>query len=187
MSGLVAQRLFNLLPPRMPLHKKYELTKGLWDHFGPASKKMILAGPDATLDALVGLVRQHISEVVTAFKIPDAMERRFAWLAHGDVHVKQQLLNYLREAEKQMVVQGAGAQMGALLEKLRSDPQGHIGRMTHIFIIGKHELHVVFRHDRHGASLEAYRSLPPNTDRSNSVPWLVIGAIILGLIMLFGR
>jgi hypothetical protein len=45
MSGEVAERLYSLLPPRMPLAVKYRLTEGLWgmsvrrhgEHYGLAS------------------------------------------------------------------------------------------------------------------------------------------------------
>jgi hypothetical protein len=41
MSGMVAERLFNLLPPRMPLGVKYKLVEGLWHHVGPSSKHRV--------------------------------------------------------------------------------------------------------------------------------------------------
>ena len=34
MGGMIAERLFNLLPPRMPLAVKYKLVEGLWHHVG---------------------------------------------------------------------------------------------------------------------------------------------------------
>ena len=40
MSGMVKKRLFNLLPPRMPLLAKYSLVENLWNHYGPRSKKI---------------------------------------------------------------------------------------------------------------------------------------------------
>jgi hypothetical protein len=39
MSGMVASRLFKLLPPLMPLQSKYELITNLWNRLGPSSKK----------------------------------------------------------------------------------------------------------------------------------------------------
>jgi hypothetical protein len=47
MSGTVAERLFSLLPPRMPLTEKYKLVETLWTHVGPRSKKIVSLGLDA--------------------------------------------------------------------------------------------------------------------------------------------
>ena len=44
MSGLVAERLFRILPPTMPLEVKYQLTKSLWYHVGPSSTKTFYVG-----------------------------------------------------------------------------------------------------------------------------------------------
>ena len=70
MSGLVAERLFNMLPPRMPLAEKYKLTERLWEHFGPRSKKRLRVGPDSDHEAAVEAVRHHFDQVVTQYKIP---------------------------------------------------------------------------------------------------------------------
>jgi hypothetical protein len=39
MSGTVAERLFALLPPHMPLATKYRLIENLWNHVGPNQKR----------------------------------------------------------------------------------------------------------------------------------------------------
>ena len=44
MSGLVAERLFGILPTTMPLEAKYKLTKSLWYHVGPSSTKTFYVG-----------------------------------------------------------------------------------------------------------------------------------------------
>lgn len=184
MSGMVAERLFGLLPRFMPLQKKYALTEGMWRHLGPTSKKMLRVGLNASVDDVVARVREHITEVVTAYRIHEAMERRFAWLSQGDVSVKQQLLNHVREQEKQLVLHGARAQVTVLLERLRADAQGHIGRMTHTFVVGKHELYVVFERDRQGVVIEDYRHLPPVTGHGGSGMSWVVGAIVVLIILL---
>ena len=104
MSGLVASRLYSLLPPRMPLEAKYKLTEVLWRHVGPSSKKTLRVGSDASIDAIVEIASKHIDEVVTEYKIPDKLERRFEWLSSGDVEVKQRLLIHLRMMEKALPI-----------------------------------------------------------------------------------
>jgi hypothetical protein len=188
MSGMVAERLFGLLPRFMPLQKKYALTEGMWRHLGPSSKKMLRVGLDASVEDVVARVREHITEVVTAYRIPDAMEQRFAWLSQGDVTVKQQLLNHLREQEKQLVIGGARAQIALLLDQLRADAQGHMGLVKHTFIVGKHELHVVFERDRQGVVMEDFRHFPPpSQQKSDALPWVVGILVFLALLLLMAR
>lgn len=186
MSGMNAERLFALLPSRMPLQKKYQLTEGMWKHFGPSSKKTLRVGADASLDDIVARVREHITEVVSSFKIPSDMERRFSWISQGDVQIKQQILNHLREQEKLLVIVGVRQQASVLLEKLRGDRDRQIFRMNHVFQIGKHELHVVFGHDQKGVSLEDYHPIAPSGTKSDGIGW-IIGIVVIVILFLLLR
>jgi hypothetical protein len=47
MSGSVAKRLFDLLPPRMPIATKLELAGNVWRHFGTTSTHHFTVGPNA--------------------------------------------------------------------------------------------------------------------------------------------
>lgn len=190
MSGKVAERLFNLLPPRMPVAKKYELAEGLWHHVGPQSQRTMRIGIDATVDEVVEQVRNHIQEVVTSYRIPDTLERRFAWLAGGDVGIKQDLLNHLRNMEKELVVQAARVQAPILLEHLRTDTARYTTRLAQILKIGKHELELVLDRDAAGVRLET----PEETRRANyaasagssgsSLWWLWLVAAAIGIWLL---
>lgn len=142
MSGLVASRLFSLLPPRMPLREKYKLTENLWHHTGPTSHRVLRIGPDADLDDVLDKVRSHIADVVVHYTIPDNMSRRFEWLSAGDVNIKQQLLNHLRDMEKSLVLEGARAQLPVMLDHMRSEGQ-YTHHMAQVLTIGKHKLELV--------------------------------------------
>jgi hypothetical protein len=83
MSGTVAERLFALLPPRMPLLTKYQLIENLWNHVGPQSKKTLRIGLDANIEQVLDAIRSHIEDVVIHYRIPENLERRFDWLAGG--------------------------------------------------------------------------------------------------------
>lgn len=156
MSGLVAERLFNLLPPRMPLSAKYQLTENLWEHFGPRSKKRLRIGLDAGVDEAVEAVRAHFDEVVLHYKIPDQLERRFNWLSAGDVSVKQELLNHLRSKERLLLSEGARMQLPMMLSHMRGDIAGRTSRMAQTLKIGNHELELLIDPKAQGVSLEEY-------------------------------
>jgi len=143
MSGLVAGRLFDLLPPSMPLDTKYGMVKTLWKKHCPGSNRFVVVGPDATVEAVSAFVESHLMEVVLNYKIPEPLERRFRWLSTGDVNIYQQLLNHFLETEKQLVIDGVRRQIPILLQHLRQN--GDITRaLTKHIEIGKHHLELTF-------------------------------------------
>jgi hypothetical protein len=184
MSGMVAERLFKLLPPFMPLTLKYEIIEGLWQHFGPTSRKTLYVGPDVDTSSLAAAVQQHIDNVVTAYRIPPHLETRFDWLSANDVGVKQDLLDHLRTMDKALAVEAARVQIPVLLERLRADTAGHIKRLAHIVTVGTHELELVADRNAVGVQ-ETPASSSANSDLpKRSIPWwswLVAAAILLWL------
>lgn len=168
MSGLVAERLFKLLPPRMPLAAKYKLTENLWMHFGPRSKKRLRIGLDVVVDDAVAAVRCHFEQVVLRYKIPPELERRFTWLAEGDVDVKQSLLNHLRAEERQLLSEGARHQLPVMLAHLRSERAALTSRMAQTLKIGNHELELLVDPNASGVHLEEHVYLEHKTKNENS-------------------
>lgn len=184
MSGMVAERLFNLLPPRMPLSEKYRLTESLWEHYGPRSKKRLRVGLDVGLDEAVAAVRDHFDTVVQQYKIPPEMERRFEWLAAGDVNIKQDLLNYLRSRERQLLSEAARVQLPVMLDHLRSDQHGLTSRMAQTLKIGKHELELLVDPKASGVNLEEHTAARAGGSSSFWSEWGCL-VIAIALITLF--
>lgn len=186
MSGMVAERLFNLLPPQMPVSAKYKLTENLWKHVGPRSKKRLRVGSAADLDAVLAAVRSHIDEVVVAYKVPEALERRFEWLSAGDVNVKQDLLNHLRQLEKDLVVEGARTQLPVMMAHLRSSEGDYTHRLAQTLIVGNHELELLLDRAFEGVALEDWSPPARNSSgRSTSSGgsgaiwfWLIVAALL---------
>jgi len=190
MSGMVASRLFDLLPPRMPLAEKYKLTEGLWKHYGPSSKKRLRVGLEADPNEVCDAIRSHLDEVVVGYKIPEQLEARFNWLSAGDVAVKQQLLNHLRSQERALVAEGARLQLPVLTEHLRSDTDGLTTRAAQMLRIGKHEIELLIDKTASGVSLEDWappQQVSSSTSDNEGCSWIfwVIGATIL--YMIFAR
>ncbi len=184
MSGLVAGRLFNLLPPRMPLPAKYKLTESLWQHVGPSSRKTLRIGLNAGTEETIGVVRDHIEQVVVNYKIPDTLENRFNWLSAGDVHVKQKLLNHLRQMEKTLVVEGAKAQLPVMLAHMNGMNGRQTHRMAQVLKIGKHELEILVDTRSSGVKLEepsvaARAWASKSSSRSYTWLWWVAGIALL--------
>ncbi|MDB5602145.1 MAG: hypothetical protein JWN71_4189 [Xanthobacteraceae bacterium] len=184
MSGDVASRLFNLLPPVMPLHAKYQLITNLWNHVGPRSKKTLRVGLDANVEDAALAVRRHIDEVVIAHKVPDAMERRFNWLASGDSHVKQDLLNYLRGSERQLAEHAARTQLPVMLQHLQSHQGVSTHRLAQILKIGNHEVEILIDRNATGVSLIDPPRASSNATTRTGISWIWIFWISAALVLL---
>ena len=186
MSGMVASRLFRLLPPRMPLAAKYKLTENLWRHTGPKSHKIFRIGLDAEVEDVVTAIHDHIERVVLDYNIPETLERRFEWLSAGDIHVKQRLLNYVRQMEKDLVTDGARKQIPIMLEHLRGSEGRYTHRLAQVFEIGKHKLEILVDEVTTGVKLEEPSAVSIKTSVTSSsgfgygwVWWFIVGAVIL--------
>jgi hypothetical protein len=81
------------------------------------------------------------------------VEDGFEWLAAGDSHVKQDLLGYLKQREKTLVVDGARIQLPMMIEHLRSSQGDNTHRLAQVLQIGKHELEVSLERGVSGVSL----------------------------------
>lgn len=185
MSGMVASRLFNLLPPIMPIEEKYRLTENLWKHVGPSSKRLLRVGINSSPDDVLDKVRDHIDGVVTGYQIPSSLANRFQWISAGDVTVKQQLLNHLQVLEKSLVVEGARQQLPVMLAHLKSEAGNNTHRLSQILQIGKHELEIRVDRDASGVTLEAWRppASPKAASNGNWVWWLLGAAAVVAFFL----
>ena len=182
MSGMVAERLFSLLPPTMPLESKLRLTDSLWKHVGPSSKKTYYIGLDVDLVELSRRVGEHLEEVVIHYAIPSSMEARFNWLSQGDVGIKQQLLNYFRQKEKALLSEALLTQLPVLKNHLLSKEGNLTTRVVQVLKVGKHQVEVVFDEHVSGITDVAPASLIEKV-ASSWISW-VIGIIVLWWIMI---
>jgi hypothetical protein len=140
MSGLNAERLFRLLPRFMPIRKKYELVESLWTQAGPRTEYSIAFGPNASPDAVGDAVARHLVATVNSHTIPDALQRRFVWLADGDVQVMQQLLNHFLERDRQQVLSAITPMVAQVLQVARDSD--FVQKFTRELEIGGHKVTV---------------------------------------------
>jgi hypothetical protein len=187
MSGTVAERLFKLLPPHMPISAKYKLTESLWTHFGPSSKKRLRIGINSDLNTALVAIDNHIEQVVTAYQIPKELEARFEWLSQGDVGAKQQLLNHFRSLECRLVSDGARLQLPVMINHFKSSAGDLTQRMAQILKIGKHELELLIDRDFESVAMEEWRPELPTKSTSGGNGWIVWLVIIAVLLILFKR
>lgn len=158
MSGMNASRLFNLLPPRMPIEHKYKLVESLWRQHSPKSYLYVSVGPNAELRDFIGPIRDHLEKQVVNYTIPTPLEARFSWLAQGDVGVKQVLLNHFLQQERELITQGLETKMPILLNHLKECHE-NTRRLVEQIKIGSHQVEVCFSSEHSGVSLSASKPI----------------------------
>ncbi|MEY8143001.1 hypothetical protein [Falsihalocynthiibacter sp. CO-5D18] len=185
MSGTVAERLFKLLPPRMPIKKKYELVESLWRNLGPKSQKTYTVGYDTSIDQIITEVSNHADKVIEDFAIPENIENRFKWLSAGDVNVRQELLNHLQKFERLSVLNGAREHVPTIIEHLNS-PDGEATKSaTQELKVGNHSIRLEFEKSHSGiseGSIRKHQNKPSSSSDDSVFGWvilLIVGAGIL--------
>lgn len=178
MSGMVAKRLFDLLPERMPERKKYELAENVWLHFGPASSHSYTVGPNADILVLSQKVADKLDQVVVSYGLPDSVKSRFNWLAAGDVSIKEQLLNHFRQLQKSLAVQKVSMEIPVLQSQVLNYPDT-TGLARSLIKIHKHVVTITI--DKRLTSEINEGDPTPTQGPSLGIPWWlwVVGAAIL--------
>ena len=190
MSEMVEERLFNLLPPIMPIEAKFQLTESFWKHIGFTSTKNYYIGLDVDLEAVSQLVKKHFEKVVIRSAIPNSMDVRLNWLSQSDVGVKQQLINHFRQQEKLLLHEALQIQLPIIINHFKSEKGSLTTHDTQILKVDKHEVRIIFDERVNGVSETAPTRSETAPARSETAParpvdkaynwiWWVIGIIIV--------
>jgi len=182
MSGMVAKRLFSLLPPRMPLKDKYQLAENVWRHFGPSSRHAFTIGPNTNIEELALRVSEKLDERVTKFSIPENVRNRFDWLAAGDIQLAEKLLNHFRLAQKTLAVKKVRADV-ATLQRRAGERDGVSVRARSNIQIDKHQVDVWLDKSMDAELVEGRPIVPTNT--SDSGFWGCAIFVVLFLAVIF--
>jgi hypothetical protein len=143
MSGMVAERLFEVLPQFLNISVKLGLVKSLWKHTQPTSHKSITVTKENSAEEIHTLVTQHFKEVISPHNIPEHFLRRFDWLAGNDSTVKQQLENYFVEMQRDLQNYSSKPIIESFLNKLQSENINFSG--NHEIKVGGHTLGIKFQ------------------------------------------
>ena len=191
MSGLVASRLFSLLPKYMSITDKLSLAESLWKHIGPRSTRYIYIGKQATAEDVRSLVKSELDQLATSWTIPDQMKKRFDWLAGGDVGVEQRLLAHIVELERNQSRQSATNLVTEFMQRYESQRSNSLALFRHIISVGNQKLQIEFSDRPESNCRETpmpQRTLvthePPRTT-SSETNWLGIGFFVfVGFVVL---
>lgn len=193
MSGMVATRLFDLLPRLMQPQERLALTERLWAHFGPSSHTRFRIGLGVTPHDVARAIEQHVMSTVQEHTIPDNIRTQFSWLSGGDSVAKEALLNHVRAFERRLAVEATRQGAAVLLDHMRAqDGQGTLtSTATQTINIGKHRIEILLDRGAQGLKQEDPRvvsAISKSTSRSgSSLGWVVAAAAVIGALLLLGR
>lgn len=101
MSGKVAERLLNLVPPRLPLSDRFDLVKKLRQKNFRRTFRTVHTSPEAWHADLVPAIKSLVEHGQTA-AISDAIKDRVDWLADGDTAAAERLLDQAMHEEARL-------------------------------------------------------------------------------------
>jgi hypothetical protein len=184
MSGLVAKRLFDLLPPRMPIATKLELAGNVWRHFGTTSTHHFTVGPNAHPKLVMDRIHETLAAEVQDYNIPENVKNRFDWLAAGDVSVKEHLLNYFRQMDRKIATDSLNEQLPVLQAQMRNH-SGHTGSVHTKLEIYKHSVQIWIDPRLDAQFREGQLERKRSAGDASGVIWLLIAvAVIVAIIYL---
>lgn len=140
MSGLVARRLFSLLPPIMSPGQKYEIAKHIWEKSAPSSSLQLAIGPQTPTSAIIDYMSKHLASVMTEHMIPERIASGFKWLSDDDVVFYEKLLNHFREEEAGEVLEQA-KEILSTLQHFATD-RNNDTKAESSFTIHKHTIYI---------------------------------------------
>jgi hypothetical protein len=182
MGGLVAKRLFDFLPPRMPIAIKLELAGNVWSHFGASSTHHFTVGPNANVKQVIDRIHETLTAEVQNYDIPENVKNRFDWLAAGDVSVKERLLNYFRQMDRKIATDSLHEQLPVLQAQMR-DHSDHTGSVHTRIQIHKHSVEIWIDPRLDGGFREGQPEAKRAPTSARGVVWfLLIVAVIIVII-----
>lgn len=146
MSGLVASRLFSLLPNFMPTKQKFKLVESLWAHCTSLTHQKYYIGKNASPNEVSEKVRERFNEVVKSYYINDGITNRFKWLSQNDSTLCQDLQNHFLKLNRDQLSKLSYNRISILIDEINKDDEIH-KVMNHEFKVGGHVVELEFRKD----------------------------------------
>lgn len=178
MGGLVAERLFNLLPPRMPTATKLELAGNIWRHFGPSSARYFTVGPAADAKSVIDAISEKLNASIQTYQIPDHVRNRFEWLSAGDVTIKEELLNNFRRMEQDLVISKLHQELPLLQKQMQDYAEQAISVQTKLEI-HRNSVEIWIDHRLGDKFREGRPDKRPVASPAPGVIWIIIAIIII--------
>jgi hypothetical protein len=142
MSGMVAKRLFELLPPYMRTEDKNNIVEAIWKWYGPRSRRFVYVGPDGNADAILADLEAHFGNLNVLYPIPETLKNRFDWLSENDAAAKERLLNHFMDQQRRAAIASARLNVPMMLARMQADTEGKISKLNHTVFVGNHHVEI---------------------------------------------
>jgi hypothetical protein len=182
MSGMVASRLFRLLPRHMPTDAKLSLVKTLWRKYRPTSKKVLLVGTPASEEQVRDCVEQHLKDTVQEYRVPAPLRNRFEWLADGDVQAYERLLHHFLQQDMDLCLRTLHARLPVFFKHIMTSAYEFRKELREVMLLEGHSLTIVF--DRQAdRDVQWVDSWIPSQERTHLQPESVATGVIILVIL----
>ena len=98
MSGMVAERLLNLVPLVIDSGTKFELVRKIRDAYNKSDNRRIHCLPESWRAEVTPIINELVAKS-SAFQLPPYVVLRIRWLADGDTAAAQKILTAIEEEE----------------------------------------------------------------------------------------
>jgi hypothetical protein len=182
MSGVVAERLFNILPEHMPLESKYSLVDSLWKHAGPQKKILIEIGSEADIEKVISIIKEEVMSLSTIWEIPNSLNKRFKWLGRNDTTTYQNLLSYILDKERQLAVSILEKQIPIIQYNFKSNWREVSQSINYVIEVGKQSVELQIIKNKDLVNVTEWKN-PYNRKIVKKVPfdwkWLILLGIVI--------
>ena len=160
MSGLVAKRLFSLLPEYMDAKNKLGLATKLWQVLSPASRMQVYIGVDTPIEKVLSFVQGELQKEIAMDRIPDALKNRFEWLFGQDVQAQETLLRNFCHSEIELILEKLKLEIPVLQNQVNTKQEETL-KINSTVKVNKHEICILFRELSGEKDREGNESLKP--------------------------
>ncbi len=189
MSGLVAERLFDFLPPIMPINLKLRIVEGLFENSGPSKSDYVLAPIGAPPAQVIAFIGDTLLSDLEGQQIASGLKSQFGWLAGEDAQVAEQLLQH----SLRLTIDAKKAATELIMRQMDQSRAEHadvVKDVVSTIRIRKHEVHIkrsdavdqIATVDRW--TFERGGRQPERQSSDGGWTWLIILVIVLGLVWL---
>ncbi|MGH7707759.1 MAG: hypothetical protein ACREM6_07510 [Vulcanimicrobiaceae bacterium] len=181
MSGMVAKRLFDLLPPFMPAEQRNNIVETIWKRYGPHSRKFFYLGSDSNSEAIMAALQAYLEKLAVLYPIPDTLRNRFDWLSQNDAVAKERLLNHFMDRQRHAAIASARLNVPMILSTMQAETKNNISKLSHTIFVGNHQIEFKADALRSGFAESASPNDFVKPRASSKFPrWLGIALIVVG-------
>ena len=196
MSGVVAERLFKVIPRFMPAADRLRIAEHLWRHLLRNERVLLEVNPQAPEDEIIASIVHHVASAEVSAAHIESYRERFEWLEDGEVLALNDILAHLARLHRDAVIAAASNKVSMLVSHLRTNADID-GEIRETFDASGVSVTVRFSRSVDGIRrVQSFRRSPseahsdfvprnaqPTSNGGTGCVWIVIIAVILLVIL----